>query len=160
MLPHHARTVNSMSQDVIDYLLWYFDARPGPRRREVGWLPSVSLAEAGVGQADCVLALLRAEHRPFLDAAEILVGHGITHCPPCLRPSAPLVFMDEESPDERRISIVAARNPRLPRTGAHYRFALFREGMTVQQFLVRGGTRRDVRLAKRHGWIELREDAR
>ena len=53
-----------------------------------------------------------------------------------------------------RIARVLA-NPRRPRTTAHDRFELaFRPGRTIEEARSRGATRRDVRAALRHGWIE------
>jgi hypothetical protein len=48
-----------------------------------------------------------------------------------------------------------SKNPRLPTTGAFYRFRIFREGMTIGSFLRRGGTRRDVRQALSAGWVRV-----
>lgn len=149
MKPDHARVVCGFRPDVHDYLISYFGARPV----EPDEHPTVPLAEIGAGQADCVLALLRAG---LLREAELLVGRRVTRCPPCLRPTAPPPDRpDERHPDARRVRVLAPDNPRHPSTGAYYRFAIFRSGMTVQQFLTRGGTRRDVRAAVRRGWIEL-----
>lgn len=142
-----------MDPDVIDFLLSYFGART-PHPLERNWLPTVSIAELGLGQADVVLALLRTADPRFRRWAEFLVGRRFTICRPCLRPSAPLYLGDERHPDRRRVTYVA-RNPRLPTTMAFYRFAILREGMTIQQFLVRGGRRGDVRLALQRGWIQL-----
>lgn len=156
MIPAHARAVNAMPYDVVEFILDYFQARR-PRRRERGWLPSVSLAELGIGQADVVMALLDANHPRMTRCAEWLIGRPITRCPPCLRPLGPPIGLgDVRSPDERRITFVE-QNPRLPTTGAFYRYAIFRVGMTVQSFLMRGGQRRDVRVAQRRGWIQLSE---
>lgn len=158
MLPRHARRVNGFPHEVLDYVMWYFSARPR-RRGESGWLPSVSLAELGVGQVDVVLALMRAESRPHLECAEWLIGHRIIRCPPCLRPSAPLEIGDVTRIGDMRRVISVTPNPRHPATGAHYRFAIFRPGMSVEQFIVRGGTRRDVRSAVANGWIQLEGSA-
>jgi hypothetical protein len=144
--PQHARVVNAMSRDVVRYLMQYFKT---PLMR--GWPPSSRLAEVEVGQADVVLALLRAD---FIDQAEALMGHRIIRCPPCLRPRAPLVMQDNVAPDRRRVLRVL-HNTRAPNTPAHYRFGIFRPGMTIEQFLVRGGTRLDVRIALRRGLVEL-----
>lgn len=160
VMPHHARLVNAMPPDVIDYLLWYFRARPGPGFSEHGWLPSVSLAEVDVGQADVVLALIRAPMGlpHFMQCAEGLMGRAIRHCPPCLRlPYAQMEFPDPEGEEARRLTFVA-RNPRLPTTDAFYRYRVMKTGMTVQQCLVRGAKKRDIRLALRKGWIRLEEN--
>ena len=157
MRPHHARIVNSMTVETIDFVLWYFDLRPV---REKGWLPSISLAEMGIGQADVVLALLRSNEKLFLMEAERLVGSRILRCPPCLRPLAPSHRNDlsHRFGDDRRITKVIPSNPRHKGWNCHYRFEIFKAGMTISQFLTRGGTRRDVRQALRRGWIQLEGD--
>lgn len=155
MMPHHARTVSSFPEEVLEYLLWYFRARhPSIRDRE---LVTVPIAEVGAGQADVVLALLRGG---YVRHAEVLVGHSIRHCPPCLHvPRAQMEFMDPTGDEARRFRGVMKRNPRLSGTQAFYRYRVIREGMTVQQALIRGTKRRDIRLGLRRGWFHL-EDAR
>jgi hypothetical protein len=47
-------------------------------------------------------------------------------------------------------------NPKKPNTLAHERFALYKRGMTVGQYLAAGGTRADLRWDARHKFIEIR----
>lgn len=159
MQPHHARRVEQLPLDAHDYLLHYFQARRAPYAGEDDWTPAVSLAEAGAGQADCVLALLCTLDSRFMSYAETLVGRRIAHCPPALRLLAPFPMSaerpDERSPDDRRCTFVMTKNPRKGGTRAHARFRMWRAGMSVQQYITRGGTRRDVRVALHHGWIRL-----
>jgi hypothetical protein len=148
MMPRHARCVNAMPTDVRDYLMWYFRGRPRT-------LLSESIAEQGAGQADVVLGLLRVEDPRFTLCAEALVGKPITHFPPCLRiPASQMEFMDPVG-RERMVIRNIKPNPRLPTTMAFHRYKVFREGMTVQQALVRGAKKRDIRLAERKGWVQL-----
>jgi hypothetical protein len=147
--PTHARIVNGMDSDVQHYIEDYFAAPPHLRPLSVG------LAEVGAGQADVVLALIRADEARCREAAERLIGHRIMRCPPCLRPRAPLENPDRVfPPDQRRFTRVAP-NARKPNTGAHCRFAILKPGMTVEQFLIRGGTRRDLRIALERGLVEM-----
>lgn len=157
MQPHHARRVAQLPRDAHDYLLHYFCGRAS-RVGERDWSPAVSLAEVGAGQADCVLALLYAGDAQFDEYAEYLVGQPIARCPPSRRLLAPFRWTeapDERSPDRRRCTFVMGKNPRRGSTQAYARFKMWRVGMTVQQYMVRGGTQRDVRLALHQGWIRL-----
>jgi hypothetical protein len=148
MMPKHARCVNAMPLDVREFLIWYFR---GTGRR----LASESIAAVGAGQADVVLALLRQEDPHFTRCAEALVGKPITHFPPCLRlPREQMEFADPVGPERMLITRIKP-NPRLPTTMAWHRYRVFREGMTVQQALVRGAKKRDIRLASRKGWVQL-----
>jgi hypothetical protein len=151
MLDHHARVVDALPSYVFDYLTWYFDCPLGDESTiRLSW----ALAKVGASQADVVLALLRMGERRFIECAEALVGRRIHYCPPCLRPPAYVDRGDPPTPDQRRITFVS-KNPRLPTTGAFYRFKIFRPGMTIGQFMVRGGQRRDVRAAIKRGWIRV-----
>jgi hypothetical protein len=148
MMPTHARCVNAMPLDVREYIEWYF-------RGEHGMLTSESVAVAGAGQADVVLALLRTEDVRFIRCAEALVGKPITHFPACLRlQNNQMEFMDPVG-RERMIIRNVKPNPRLPTTMAFHRYKVLRDGMTVQQALVRGAKKRDLRLAERKGWVQL-----
>lgn len=154
MLPCHARMLNAMPAQVVEYVDWYFDCEA----EEDSSLPSERVAAVGADQADVVLALLvRADEPAFRAAAEAMVGRRILRCPPCLRGLAPppeRLNRDAEDRDLRKITWVA-RNERLPTTGAWYRFRIFRPGMTISSFLCRGGRRRDVSHAIRRGLIRV-----
>lgn len=150
MLPRHARTLNSLAPDVLDYLLFYFSCRP---LRGPGDLPSIALAEKGYGQADVVLALLRADEPRFFEAAERMMGQRITRCPPFLGPHyMPLANPDSTDADRRRILRVDREAVGRCR---NHRMSILREGMSVDSFLARGGLRRDIGRAVKRGWIEL-----
>jgi hypothetical protein len=100
-------------------------------------------------QADLVVALLRCE---YLVPAVRLVGRPISLFPPAkgLRLAAPPPIA-ALGPDDRRV-LRAARNPRLPTTPAFQRFRLLKPGVSIREFLSRGGKRRDIRYALRHGY--------
>lgn len=53
------------------------------------------------------------------------------------------------------IRILVATNPKKPGSKAYARFALYKEGMTVQQFLNRGGTRSDLHYDIDHKYIDI-----
>lgn len=126
------------------------------------------LEEFGRSQADVALALLRAGTPEALAGAEALIGRPVKRCPPSLIGACPelsiyaqaqwvLSLLGPETganSDGRRVTRLI-QNPRLPTTPSWGRFRLLKIGMTVGQFLVRGGTRKDVRLWVREGSIEL-----
>ena len=61
--------------------------------------------------------------------------------------------------DNRKITVIAKENPKRPNTKCHARFALYKTGDTVAQFLAKGGQRVDVRWDVDHGFIELKDAA-
>jgi hypothetical protein len=116
------------------------------------------LEASGYQQSDVVLVLLREDTQECLRGAEVLLGHPIIRCPPGLRTRPePLglhagaewllgIIARATGPDARRF-IRLAPNYQLPTTDSWARYRLVRVGMTVGQFLARGGRRRDV-----HEW--------
>lgn len=157
LLGRHASTIAALGRDprTATFLRAYF-ALPG------GVCLMHSLCVCGLGQADVVFALLRLRdetHFLMLDLyISWMVGRPILVCPPCLlhwhhNTVAPSVRLDT-SP---RITWVVSNNPRQPSTSAALRWEEFRVGRTVAQLRVRGVTRRDVRRARRMGWIKLEE---
>lgn len=125
-----------------------------------------ALLTAKLGQADLVLCLLRLRdahaHRNLRASIEsyitMLVGHPICVGPGCLlryKTSAPRAVLDR-SP---RITFVATDNPRQPNTEAFLRWPEYRVGRTTAQLRSRGIKPKDIRLARRNGWIRLEEAA-
>ncbi len=55
---------------------------------------------------------------------------------------------------EHRIKLLANDNPKREGTKAHARFELYRDGMTVAEFLQAGGSPTDIRWDVKHGYIE------
>ena len=125
------------------------------------------LEAAGYWQSDVVLALLRADTEETLSAAEALLGRPITRCPPGARRTPERVGLQagidqvlriiglHDTSDLRRFAWVA-QNTQLPTTPSWHRFRLLYVGMTVGQFVARGGYRRDVREWSEAGKIRLR----
>lgn len=54
-----------------------------------------------------------------------------------------------------KITIVAEENPKRKGTGAHIRFAKYRNGMTIQSYLDAGGTTGDVNWDLEKGYIKI-----
>lgn len=160
MLRKHAHALALMSADKqIKHAVCEYFTVPKTSRR---FALTPILYQRGLGQADLVLALLRISHPRARHYIELLIGHAITICAPCLlsygnrNTSRPTVTRPEE-PDTRRILWVNPTNPRQPGTQANLRWAWFQVGRSVGQLRVRGVKRRDIRKAADMGWIKLEE---
>jgi hypothetical protein len=102
---------------------------------------AAEMTARGLYQADAVLVLLRAER---LAAVTALVGHAINVCPPCLRRPLPL-------PTE-----AAADIERVRRVSPAWRHAdTVKAGMTPDQILMRGISRKVLAGAIRRGFVEM-----
>lgn len=103
--------------------------------------------------ADVVLALLRGDR---LRSAELIVGKPVERLPPDtrLRPE-PYPAPCYPNGATVRVSRVS-RNPKLPTTAAFQRYRQIKVGMTEEQLVRRGVTRRDIRQAVRDGHVEFR----
>lgn len=114
------------------------------------------LVEAGVDHAQATLTLLYNGH---YEGVEILIGHPVVICPPCLSgmhiSTASNMPTPPRSVDETRVIRSISDNPRLPTTPSFNRFEQLKLGMTVQQALTRGVTRRDIREWEREGSIRV-----
>lgn len=146
ILPRYFTAVASVDRDRVVSLLV---------RRELGLSrrPMLyALSERGLGQADLVLALLRVGTRGSLTLVERVLGRPILRCP-CVWLRWPINGSPRVS-RAPRFRLVVSGNPRRPNTDAHARFAVaVRDGLTAEQMRLRGATRRDVRRARREGWI-------
>lgn len=114
-----------------------------------------ALEKASYGQADLVLALLRAgRHR----SVELLIGKPITVFPAQASPVRNLPLpRRERTPDEGRIRIRVEGNP-LKIPTARARFDELRRCRTVESYLARYPTwraRRDIREWSAAGWLEV-----
>jgi len=113
------------------------------------------LERAGLGQADLVLALLRAGRH---SSVEMLIGKPITVLPPQASPVRNLPLpRRERGPDEKRIRIRVKDNP-LKIPTARARFETLRRCSTVESYLARYPTwraRRDIREWSAAGWVEV-----
>ncbi len=54
------------------------------------------------------------------------------------------------------IMLLAKKNPKRPGSKSHKRFDLYRDGMSVQEFLRAGGTREDLRWDRERGYISIK----
>jgi hypothetical protein len=100
---------------------------------------------------DFALALLRINTEESLRAAESITGLTIKVYPSGLPPWPPKEAAVQRSPVLVRIE----RNPCLPTTDAFQRYRKLRIGMTAEQLVARGVTKRDLRLWARAGRIRF-----
>lgn len=124
------------------------------------------LEEAGYYQSDVVLVLLREDTPGCLRAAEQIIGRPIARCPVGLRRTPERVSLSAgidqvmrsiglvDRSDARKFTW-KQENWQLPTTDSWQRFRIIRIGMTVGQFLIRGGHRRDVVDWSRAGKVRL-----
>jgi len=106
-------------------------------------------------QADLVLCLLRINTGRSLRYAEGLIGKTITHCPPALVWRAFPVNPVERFGDDRRVTSVLENPVVRGRRSWLTRYHLFKPGLSVRQLLMRGATRRDLKLVLQRKWITL-----
>lgn len=116
------------------------------------------LVDAGIDHAQATLALLGALDR---EGAEILLGHPITIGPPCLEHRFAQIIR-KRTPDEDKIIVALKPNPHVfvHRSAerletATERYAKLKVGMSLDQALRRGVTRRDLREWVANGSIKI-----
>lgn len=138
----------------------------------------------GLSHAQVVLSIVSRTERIFYDIAEVLVRKPIYHCArgetgiPLTdiegRPLPTPIGHRRGEPPAVPTTLVAARkrmqytqkldprvissivpNPKTPGTKAHHRYALYAEGMTVQQYLAAGGESSDIRYDVNRGFIQV-----
>jgi hypothetical protein len=114
----------------------------------------------GMGQADLVLALLRATSntREARTVVGVLIGHPIVVCPPCLRLAHQRLPQRKYRDGERRVTWVG-ENKFPPTSKFHERFRMLRPGMLVSEYRARGGQHRDLRFALARGLIRMEKAA-
>ncbi len=158
MLHAHARTVARLNNNPgLKYLIRDYFSMP----RTTALMPA--LLSRALGQADLVLCLLRLRdaHAGVRLACEAhitaLVGHPISIGPGCLlryRDDGRLHVALDRTP---RVVWVTPGNPRKPNTDAYPRWCEYRVGRSTAQLRTRGVKPKDIRLARRRGWIRLEE---
>lgn len=57
---------------------------------------------------------------------------------------------------EAKITLLVTKNPKKAGSKAHARYALYKNGMTVSQFLAAGGSRKDLTWDVEHKHIEIK----
>jgi len=124
-----------------------------------------SCCEAGLDQADVVLAMAPDPTPLGVVCLEKIVGSPIVR--PAKKTQARRPRAQQQSKqsrsraplrDDRVIRIVATENPKKPGSKSHARFEAYQDGMTVQEFCLRGGTRADVKWDAARGYIRIEGD--
>ena len=146
--------------------------------------PLVAELCSGLSHAQVVLSISYRTERVFYDIAQVLLQRPIYMCargetgipltdiegrplplPIGHRrgepPAAPVTLKParrkmqyQQKLDPRVISGIVP-NPKKVGSKSYERFALYREGMTVQEFLLLGGTSGDIRYDVEHGFIRV-----
>lgn len=116
--------------------------------------------EAGLSQADVVMAMAPDPTPEGVVILEKLIGRPIVRAaaPAAKAPRAPRSAAPrgpaKRGSDPRVVTYVGP-NPKKEGSASHARFALYKEGMTVDQFVAAGGTIADVKWDSERGFIKL-----
>jgi len=68
---------------------------------------------------------------------------------------APSVTVETPDTDSAKITLLAESNPKREGSAAHGRFALYKSGMTVSEYLAAGGTRSDLRWDAARNFVRI-----
>lgn len=149
MLEQYRTKIDGMSQGVRASLSSAFGLGAGGSESLFDRLHSQKFT-----QADLVLKLLHLRHTK---EAESIVGRPLTRCPPDPRLHPKPLPSRLRTEDERTVVVGVAPNPRLPTTPSFQRYKAFRKGASVAQLIKRGVTRKDIREARREGWVQFQQ---
>lgn len=121
------------------------------------------LSAAKLTQAQVILAVAPDPSPEAVVALEKLVGkpiireqpkHPNTHPAPTPRPKGAAVAKNDP-----RVVVSVAPNPKKVGSASHARYALYKVGMTVSQFVAAGGTTADVKWDTEKGFVVLGDPA-
>jgi hypothetical protein len=118
--------------------------------------------EAGMDHADVVMCLATDPTVLGVQVVETLVGRPIVRRVPTAQRAVsrgPRRTVSVRRSDPRHIVYVSPTNPKKAGSASYDRFALYREGMTVDEFVQAGGTIADVKWDAERGHIRLEGDA-
>lgn len=119
-----------------------------------------------VSQAECIMALSRDVSPTAVAAVEKLIMRPIDRRSPAEvererdasrprpQPVAP-VRSNEALTDGRIIRVLATENPKRAGTKSHERWKLYRDGITIAEYLRNGGTRGDLQWDQERGFIKV-----
>jgi hypothetical protein len=117
-------------------------------------------ASVPLDQADVVLSMARDSSAIGVVCLEKIVGSPIQRPtqkqPRTPKPKTPRAPRPELR-DDRVVRLIATDNPKRPGSASHARFALYRDGMSVQEFCRLGGTRADVKWDAERGYISVED---
>lgn len=114
-------------------------------------------SEAGYDQADVVMSLATDTSVLGIQVIETLIGKPIQRR---ALPASSGTARKTRGPavrksDPRRIVYVSPTNPKREGTASHARFALYVEGMSIDEFVQAGGTIADVKWDSERGFIKI-----
>ena len=121
--------------------------------------------QTNISQAEVIMCMARDTRLPAISAIERLCmcpmdrrsptqverERHVASPPPRIVP----ISAKTEDADTHVIRLLTTHNPKRAGTEGHVRFALYRDGMSVAQFLAAGGRRADVRWDQERNFIRL-----
>ena len=116
------------------------------------------ISRAGLDQADVVMSMARDPSAIGVSCLEKIVGRPITRPAPKSKHKKRSPVPRKPRPelrDDRVIRLLVETNPKKPNSKSYDRFALYQDGMTVQEFARAGGTRADVKWDAERGYISV-----
>lgn len=117
--------------------------------------------EAGYDQADVVMSLATDATLTGVQVVEALIGKPIVRrvekTKSARAPGAPRRTSSVRKSDPRKIVFVA-ENPKKAGSASYMRFALYEVGMTVDEFLAKGGTMGDIKWDHERSFIKFEGD--
>lgn len=166
ILPKYQPNFESLGTDEAFYLA---QAMHLPEQHALDGIAILQVAnEAGMDQADVVMTLAHDPSLQGVRVVEKLIGKPITRPAPVARTSGAAGSRSAKPPkihvsvtrDDSRVITFVAENPKKKGSSAHARFALYKVGMTVSEFVAAGGTLGDVKWDAERGFIKFTlEDA-
>jgi hypothetical protein len=111
---------------------------------------------AHLTQADVVCAIADVPGPIAQNAIETLVGQPITRPVPAPEVQKRIVTETIRSQTDSRTIHNIRPNPKRPGSASHTRYNKYTEGMTVQEYLDKGGLMSDIRWDTRKEFIQLR----
>lgn len=108
--------------------------------------------------ADLVLGIIQRSTEEIQPILKKLIGRemyvhvpGVALATPQLRKRR----IKKRKQDDRKITLLSTENPKKPNSKSYERFALYRSGMTVTEFVNAGGTAADVKWDAQRGFINV-----
>jgi len=173
ILPKHEGRFLSLTQPELDRILAAMSIAH-PELHELEDMDPASLVaycrDSHISQAEVIMSLARDPHPDAVSAVERLLGHEIDRRSPreveierhkaevASRPSPPPPKPASSTTDTRRIELLVDKCPKREGTSAHKLWQIYKSGMTVQEFLARGGTMAAIRWDLDHKFIALSDD--
>lgn len=114
---------------------------------------------AGLDQADVVMSLATDVTPVGIQVVEALIGKPIVRRAPPVskqaRGTGPRRSVSVRKSDPRKITFVSDVNPKKEGSASHARFALYKVGMSIDEFVQAGGTLGDVKWDAERNYIKI-----